>query len=105
MAKFPMIPRQDQTKQITVAAASANVQITEPGSQLRVLNDGTATVWIKMGVDNTVTADVATDIPIRAGETEVFSIAYVPGQVAPLWVAAIAAGATGIVYFTPGEGD
>ena len=106
MSGKPFTPRIDQTKSITVGAASANVQITEPGSQLRVVNDGSATVWINWGGDNTVTADLTTDIPIRPGETEVLSVPYVPvPSPGALWVAAIAAGATGVIYFTPGEGD
>lgn len=104
MSGKPFTPRLDQTKSISVGAASANVQITEPGAQLRVTNDGSATAWITWGADNTVVADVATDIPIRPGETEVFSLEYTPQRTA-LWVAAIAVGATGSIYFTPGEGD
>lgn len=99
----PFIPRQDQTKNIVVSAASQNVQV-ERGAQLRIVNNGTETVWVKFGTDNTVTADVANDIPIRAGVTEVFSLPYVPGASGDLWVAAIAAGASGAIYFTPGEG-
>ena len=103
MSGTPFIPRQDQTKSIVVGAASQNVQV-ERGAQLRIVNNGTETVWVKFGMDNTVTADLANDIPIRAGVTEVFSLPYVPGVSSDLWVAAIAAGASGTIYFTPGEG-
>lgn len=102
MASNAFRAQQDATKKITVGAASANVLVGDTPTSLRVVNDGSATVWIKFGSDNSVAADATNDIPVKAGAREVFSLPYpVTGQ---LYVAAIAAGATGDIYFTPGEG-
>jgi hypothetical protein len=47
-----------------------------------------------------VQASSANDIPILAGSAQVFTFSSDNG---PLCVAAIAAGATGIISFTPGN--
>jgi hypothetical protein len=75
------------------------VQVTTGSglSQVRIMNNGSATVWIIFGTDNTVVATTS-NLPIASGSAEVLSV---PG---PVWVAAIAAAATGVIYFTPGEG-
>ena len=95
------LPATGSTVNISVASSSANVQVTGTGtsgvSQVRIMNDGTATVWIKHGTDNTVTATIS-NLPIGAGATEVLSFQN------PCWIAAIAAGSTGKIYFTPGSG-
>lgn len=86
------------TVKITVGAASARVQISTEGMrrQYRVCNLGTATAWIKFGGDSVEAA--ATDIPIPGnGFTEVWT----SGET---YVAAIAAGATGDIAFTPVDG-
>lgn len=87
------------TVNIDVAAASARVALGNVGgpTQVRVMNNGTATVWVKFG-DGTVTATLAAGMPVGPGVTEVVTIA---GETN---VAAIAAGATGKIYFTPGAG-
>lgn len=99
----PFLPATAKTVNIAVAAASARVAI--PGlatgtSQVRVYNAGSAIAWVEFG-DVTITAAVATGIPIPPGAIEVLTIPQVSG--AP-YVAAIAAGATGSIYFTPGMG-
>ncbi len=65
------------------------------------MNDGTATVWIEFG-GSTVAAALATSMAVGAGVTEVFEFDVGLGQ--PVYAAAIAAGATGKIYFTPGIG-
>ena len=97
---MPFHPAAGQTVNIDVASSSANIQVTSGSgmSQVRVMNNGTATAWIRFGVDNTVAATTAAGIPVGPGVTEVMS------HQNPLWVAAIAAGSTGKIYFTPGEG-
>ena len=90
-------PTGANTVNIDVAAASARV-LLNPGAQIRVMNNGTATAWIKWG-DVTVAAVLANDIPVGPGVTEVLT-----PPVDATYVAAIAAGATGKIYFTPGVG-
>jgi len=96
----PFAPAAGQTVNIDVASSSANVQVTSGTgiTNIRVMNNGTATAWIKFGADNTVAATTATGVPIGPGVTEVLSAQ------SPVWVAAIAAGSTGKIYFTPGSG-
>lgn len=92
---------QAATVNIDVSASSQAVSLATASNgyrQVRVLNDGTATAWIAFGA-NTVTTTVAAGIPIRAGAERVFTI---PNSVTH--AAAIAAAATGKIYFTPGSG-
>ena len=100
MSQLPMKPGAGQTVNVNVAATSGNVQVTSGTGlvQVRVYNDGSATAWIKHGTDNTVAATTTADIPIGAGKEKVFTFQ------SPVWMAAIAAGATGKIYFTPGDG-
>lgn len=90
------------TVNIDVSATSQALALgPQAGStQVRVMNNGTATVWIRFG-DSAVAATTAAGIPIGPGVTEVFTVASFAG--AP-YVAAIAAGSTGKIYFTPGTG-
>lgn len=92
----------DTTVNINVGAASARVLVSKrDGAQsVRIMNNGTATAWIAAG-DVTVTA-TTDDLPIGPGVTEVLT--FSPGQGGDLYLAAIAAGATGRIYFTPGSG-
>jgi hypothetical protein len=96
-------PTGDDTANINVSSSSQRVKLGDINGELQVrfFNAGTAPVWIKFG-DITVTADVTNDIPIAAGYTGGFTVPPVSGGA--LYVAAIAAGATGIIYFTPGVG-
>lgn len=89
------------TANIVVSASSQNVQLPGRGErQILVTNDGTATVWIRFGASGVTTAS-STGIPIPAGSAQVFTIRDIGANG---FVAAIAAGATGTVYFTPGIG-
>ena len=92
------------TVNIAVAAATANVALGTAASggttAVRVMNNGTATVWIQFGT-SAVTAALATGMPVGPGQTHVFTC---PSFGSAPYAAAIAAGATGTVYFTPGTG-
>lgn len=97
----PFTPAAAATVNIVVGAASANVAVPIGSKrQVRIMNNGTATVWINFGLAG-VTAALATGIPVGPGVIEVLSVPDLGG---PTFVAAIAAGATGTIYFTPGEG-
>lgn len=95
----PFRPQPGKTVNIDVAATSASVQVSSDTGvvQIRVMNNGSATAWIKFGT-SAPTAVATSDIPIGSGACEVFSVS------GPTYAAAIAVGATGKVYFTPGEG-
>lgn len=96
-------PTGDDTANINVSSSTQRVKLGDINGrvQVRFYNAGTATVWIKFG-DVTVTADTTNDIPIAPGLTGGFTVPPVVGG--SLYVAAIAAGATGLIYFTPGTG-
>lgn len=96
-------PTPKTTVNIAVGAASAAVKLTDDPADLsvRVYNDGSATVWIAFDGPS-ATATLTQDIPIPSKGVEVFTAQA--GAGAPLYVAAIAAGATGNVYFTLGMG-
>lgn len=89
------------TANINVSSSSQNVLVTANGgiSEVRVMNDGTATVWIAFGTTSAVVATLAASIPVPAGAIEVLSVAD-----GPIYAAAIAAGSTGKIYFTAGGG-
>lgn len=98
---FAFLPIPESTANITVGAASARVAVpARAGGSIRIMNNGTATVWVNFG-DGTVTASMTTGMPIGPGSVEVVEAPEITGT---LNAAAIAAAATGIVYFTPGEG-
>jgi hypothetical protein len=89
------------TVNIDVSSSTGAVQIAAGDNsifQVRVMNNGTATAWIAFGTA-TLSATTTAGIPIGPGVTEVFSV-----SANPVWVAAIAAGSTGKIYFTPGSG-
>lgn len=96
-------PNKVATVSIVVAATTANVQMLATGTTgttgVRVMNNGSATVWVNFG-DNTVTATVPSGA--TAGSIPVGPGAAVDLIVTGTHAAAIAAGATGSVYFTPG---
>lgn len=94
----PLKPAAQATVNINVSSSNQRVQYstdTAPQS-VRIYNDGTATVWVTYG-DNTCVASTSTSYPIAAGADMVLT--YTGG-----YVAAIAAGSTGKIYFTPGDG-
>lgn len=97
----PFTPKPAGTVNIDVGAGSANVLVSAtPGvRQIRVMNNGTATAWVELGKSG-VTASATTGFPVPAGAIEVLTV-KVDG---PIYAAAIAAAATGKIYFTPGSG-
>lgn len=97
----PFRPSAAATVNISVSGSSQRVQIPGRPESIRIVNDGTATVWCNFG-DGTVTAATSTGFPVRSGVTEV--LRFKPGGLEQLHVAAIAAGSTGTIYFTPGDG-
>lgn len=91
-----------RTVSINVSNTSQAVSIgADAPDSVRVMNNGTATVWIAFG-DSSVTASTTTNMPVGPGVTEVFTFRNANGL--PLFAAAIAAGSTGLIYFTPGTG-
>ena len=99
----PFMGNTSSTVSISVSSSSGRVQIQTQLSNaaVRVMNNGTATAWITFGGDS-VTATIPSGstgggIPIGPGVTEVL-------RLPSTHVAAIAAGSTGSIYFTPGEG-
>ena len=101
---FPFTPNANATAQINSGAASQSVQLYPECHRpvtVQIVNDGTATVWVAFG-DSTVVASLTTSFPVSAGAAINFT-AYNNNN-GPLYVAAIAVGATGKVYFTPGTG-
>jgi hypothetical protein len=89
------------TKNIDVAASSANVLVANATGQqqIYVFNDGSATAWIAFGTDNNVAATLAAGMPIGSKLGGVITVTD-----GPIWAAAIAAASTGKIYFTPGSG-
>ena len=95
-------PTPNSTVNIDVSASSQRVLITADScNAIRVMNNGSATVWIDFGTI-AVAAAVATGTPVGPGTTEVLRFQNKDGS--RIYAAAIAAGATGKIYFTPGNG-
>ena len=100
--KMQLFQSSADTVNIDVSAATQAVALGRAtgATQVRVVNDGTATVWIAFGT-SAVTAALATAMPVRSGQDCGFTIS---GGVGAPFAAAIAAAATGKVYFTLGTG-
>lgn len=92
-----------ETVNINVSGTSQRVFVGSRNGPIgvRVVNNGTETVWIRAG-DSSVTATTASGLPIGPGVHEVLT--FNPAQNGELHIAAIAAGATGRIYFTQGSG-
>jgi hypothetical protein len=105
MSTEAFAPVDGASKHITIAATTASVLVWEGNGgayvPVRIQNQGTATAWIRAG-DSTVVATTS-GIPVGAGVTEVLRF-QVPIGHSRLYIAAIAAAATGIISFTPGDG-
>jgi hypothetical protein len=98
----PFQPCAAATVNIDVSSSSQRVLVAaqDVGLQVRIQNNGTATVWLNAG-DSTVTAALASGFPVGPGVTEVLTF---DASASGLYIAAIAAAATGKIYFTPGIG-
>ncbi len=73
----PFLWLEDATVSITTGNSSANVALKKMPTgkaQVRVFNAFTSTQFIRKGVDATVAAVAATDLPVAPGATEVFRI-------------------------------
>lgn len=98
-----------QNKTIAIAAsvtASSSVQLPGSGNSLRVLNEGTSSVYISVGVGVQVatiptSTALATCTPIAAGQDAVFSIPPDARQN----ISVIAASGTPNVVISVGEGS
>lgn len=99
---IPFRPSPAATVNIDVSSSSQSVSLGTGGGRqnVRMMNNGTATVWVNFGPTG-VTASLTTGMPVGPGVTEVVTIEDYGSQP---YVAAIAAGATGKIYFTPGNG-
>ncbi len=94
-----------------VAAATVNIDVSSSSqrvalnigaaSAVRVMNNGSATVWIEFGGPSVVAA-VASGLPVGPGCAEVLSAQTADGSA--LYAAAIAGGSTGKIHLTPGVG-
>lgn len=96
-------PNKAATVNIDVSSSSQSVKVyNEAGPiDIRIMNNGSATVWVAIG-NSSVTASLTTSFPVGPGVTEVLTGVTHTGD--QLYVAAIAAGSTGKIYFTPGRG-
>jgi H+/gluconate symporter-like permease len=96
-------PAKNSTVNINVSASSQNIFVTNRNSPInvRIMNNGTATVWIAAG-GSSVTATTTANAPVGPGVHEVLT--FEPDVNGNLYIAAIAAGSTGRIYFTPGDG-
>jgi hypothetical protein len=96
-------PNTGATVNIDVSSSSQRIQVyPERGPiSVRIMNNGSATVWLSFG-DETVAATTTAGFPVGPGVTEVLTFDNTGGGT--LYVAAIAAGSTGKIYFTPGRG-
>jgi hypothetical protein len=94
-------PNDASTVNIDTSSSSQSIQVSTSvpsGQQVRVMNNGSATAWIRFG-STAPTVTLAAGMPVGPGVTEVFTV-----NAGPIWAAAIAAGSTGKIYFTPGSG-
>jgi hypothetical protein len=97
---------QANTANVAIGNTSASVQfITTTGGagsgsgyQVRLYNNSSSTIFVSFG-SSTVTAAVATSLPMAPNSVEVFTVSF---QVS--YVAVIAAAAGGTLYATVGEG-
>jgi len=99
----PFCPDTASTVNIDVSSSSQSISLAINRNnpvQVRVMNNGTATVWVDFG-NSAVSTAVTTGYPVGPGVTEVVTVQPVG---ATLYAAARAAGSTGKVYFTPGTG-
>lgn len=91
------------TVSVSATGSTGNVAITaaalgQGGTEVRVYNAGSATVFIAFGASSSVQAAV-TDMPVPPGAIEVFNVGP-----AITHMAAITASGTATVYATPGRG-
>lgn len=99
----PFSPSPASTVNIDVSASSQRVAVpARVGGTFRIMNNGTATVWVEFG-NSSVTASMTTGFPVAPGAIEVLRCQNTSDG-SGIYAAAIAAAATGKIYFTPGDG-
>lgn len=97
LKKFSPADGGDATVMLATTATTARAAVDRTSNAVRIVNDGASTAFLQFG-DATAAATV-TDMPIKAGTTEIFT------KGATTHIAAICAtGATTTLYFTSGEG-
>jgi hypothetical protein len=103
MSDGAFYPQDHQGVSISVTGSSANVLVSPASGTVDVLiyNAGTAVTFIRAG-GALVAAALTGDIPIAPGTTQTLKLANPAGG--GLYVAAIAAGSNGTIYFNPGSG-
>lgn len=102
----PAQPDCSAGKYIDVSGTSQNIQLASSGAfnSWFVINEGTGTAYINVGGTNAVTAALpsagASNFAVPAGSVQVITFQPGAGQTA-LYVAAIAAAASGKIHFVP----
>ncbi len=89
-----------KTATLSVTTATGSVALLGQATEYRIFNAGAAIAFIEFG-SSTITAAVATGIPIPSGAVEIYRP---PIGVAAPYLAGITASGTATVYATPGEG-
>ena len=116
---YNLDPTSVQAKVLKIAVtgtASASIRLPEYGHNLRVVNEGTATVFIHVTQGSatatvpgtTYTGSVSTSTPILSGEDAMFTILPVTpgvGTDSQVWnISAITGGGGSTIYVSVGEG-
>ena len=108
------IPFQTQGKttriNVTTSANTVSILADSPCNQVRIHNGTAAEVFIRLGTGATddavipVAGTPAYGVVLHNNQTIIVTAPKQATNVASLYVSAIAATGTGIVYVTPGEG-
>lgn len=102
MSNIDVFAAYGATETLAVTVATANVALTVPGRPIpfnvRVFNDGAATMFIAFGESGVVATTAS--LPIPSGAVEVFSV-----NPATTHIAAITAVGTTTLYATSGRGS
>ena len=108
------IPFQTQGKttriNVTTSANTVSILADSPCNQVRIHNGTAAEVFIRLGTASTddavipVAGTPAYGVVLHNNQTIIVTAPKQATNVASLYVSAIAATGTGIVYVTPGEG-
>jgi hypothetical protein len=88
-----------QNIEVTTSSQVVTLNFTHGTHAIRLVNKGTALVFVEFSKDAAPTADATTSLPLPAGQTEVFTLAT--GVIS---YAVIADGAGSTLYSTVGEG-
>ena len=108
------IPFQTQGKttriNVTTTANTVSILADSPCNQVRIHNGTAAEVFVRLGTASTddavipVAGTPAYGVVLHNNQTIIVTAPKQATNVASLYVSAIAATGTGIVYVTPGEG-